>query len=487
MRERLFKKLIKNERGNISLIFGGIFVTLVACVGVGYDMNQLVSTKQKASSIADTTALTAAIFYSTHNRLPGSNSEGFVHGQTYDASAVNYYFEGISNKQAEGVTITVTYDLDTKEATSVVEGRTQVAFMQIFGYDKLDFRSEAVAKFSEIHLKDPASIMFVLDNSGSMEFDDLPYGQTRNPLNARQPGTQKRLPALESSVRGMMAKLRAIMETEDGDPNGRNQRSIRTAMIPYSSNVLTDVDVPGQWGLLSNNQVNAMRYRTGTNSAPPLDSALSVMDAYTAGDPENEAKIHIDEHGDDPLRYVIFMTDGQNNGNFDIWDARADTGTWRRWGRHVRCSRDSNGYLYRDDDGPIACHYSSDRWIYVNNSPEEPEDFSGWEEGTFDNQSNLDSRSTCSQMHAAGVEVFTIAFGLQKGWFYTNAWGAQYGGGSYNQWEIKQPEVSNALSLMQFCATSPDHYTEAVDSQALNDAFDRIGDNIIKELIRIKS
>jgi len=468
-------------------MFGGIFVLLIACIGVGYDMSQVVSTKQKASSIADTAALTAAIFYSTNDRMPKSDDEGYVNGKTYDVSALNYSFKSLATKRAESVTVTVTYDLDAKEARTLVEGNTKVAFMQIFGHDKLEFKSEAVASFKDVYLKDPATIMFVLDNSGSMEFDDLPYGINRNPLNSKPAGTQRRLPALESSVIGMMAKLRGLLDTESGDTNGRNQRAIRTAMLPYSSSILPDVIVPGQWGLLSDNQISSMRFREGTNSAPPLDSALQVMGEYDASRNDNEAKIHKDEHDEDALRYVIFMTDGQNNGDFDIWDARAGTGTWRRYGRNVKCSRDSNGRLYRDDNGSINCYYSSDRWIYINNSEDEPEDFSGWEEGVFDNRSNLDSRSTCATMHAEGVEVFTIAFGLQEGWFYTNNWGIANGGGNNDQYEILQTEVNNATSLMEYCASTPSHYTEAIDSEALDDAFERIGNNIIKEIIRLKS
>ena len=503
----------KDERGNIAMIFGVVFLVLIACIGSGYDMNQLVSTKQKASSIADTAVLTAAVYYSEHGEAPSSLSEGLMHNHEYDASDLNYSFTGLSNKMAQNVKIKVTYDDVNKEATAEVYGHTDVAFMQIFGHNKLDFKTTSVAKFSEVQIKDPASLMFVLDNSGSMEFDDLAYkgystsdSENPYPLNARPPGAVKRLGALESAVRDMMVNLRPLVSGDSSDPNGRSQRIIRTAMIPYSSNVLTGYDVPGQWGLLSNSQINAMNYQTGTNSAPPLDDAMDVMGAYTANDPENEAKIHFDEHGNDPLRYVIFMTDGQNNGSFDIWTPRSGTDTWRRWREagdedysctkwwHVKKKKGGHWHYDEDSNGSDTCTREVDAgWEYEHNSPVEPAG-NGWQEGVFDNQSNLDSRSTCADMHASGVEVFTIAFGLVPGWFYTNNWGS--GIDDYpasaplwrpDQYPISDQATDRAKELMRYCASTPQNYTDAADSAALTAAFEKIGEQIVKELIRLKS
>lgn len=478
------------------MMFGAVFIVLIACVGSGYDMNQLISTKQKASSIADTAALTAAVYYSEHGEMPQSLNDGLVHNHEYDASALSYAFNGLSNKMARNVKIRVAYDETNKEVTSYVSGHTEAAFMQIFGHQNLEFETTATAKFSEVEIGDPATLMFVLDNSGSMEFDDLPYGMSQNPKNPAPAGTKKRLDALESATRGMMGKLRNILNT-GSDTNGRSQRIVRTALIPYSSTVLTNVDVPGQWGLLSDSQINAMYYRTGTNSAPPLDDALDVMKAYDASDTTNEAKIHIDEHGDDPLRYVIFMTDGQNNGSFDIWDARSGTDTWRRWREAttepVNCSRywrrrgRRGGYwvYYEDDSGSYTCNKNvPEGWEYEHNSPDMPVEGSGWEEGVMDNQSNLDSRSTCATMHSEGVQVFTISFGLQPGWFYTNNWGIATG---THEYEISSEATERAKELMRYCASSPQNYTDAIDSVALAEAFEKIGDQIVRELIRLKS
>ena len=41
--------------------------------------------------------------------------------------------------------------------------------------------------------------------------------------------------------------------------------------------------------------------------------------------------------------------------------------------------------------------------------------------------------------------------------------------------------------MLQYCATKPENFITAENADALNQAFERIGDTIVKEVIRIDS
>jgi len=136
----------KDERGNIAMIFGTIFIVLIAAIGTGYDMNQLASTKQKASSIADTAALTAAVYFTEFGEPPSSLSEGLMHNHEYDASALNYAFTGLSNKMARNVKIKVEYDTANKESDSTRLWPYRSRLHANFWSRKPSFRSSRYSK-----------------------------------------------------------------------------------------------------------------------------------------------------------------------------------------------------------------------------------------------------------------------------------------------------------------------------------------------------
>jgi len=117
---------------------------------------------------------------------------------------------------------------------------------------------------------------------------------------------------------------------------------------------------------------------------------------------------------------------------------------------------------------------------------------SGWQEGEFDNESNIATRAECDSLHNAGVEVFSIGFALVPGQFKTNGWS------SSSYWDIypRDEDYSEAIGIenanrangmLQYCASKPENFITANDSSALQTAFNRIGNTIIKEIIRISS
>lgn len=82
-------------------------------------------------------------------------------------------------------------------------------------------------------------------------------------------------------------------------------------------------------------------------------------------------------------------------------------------------------------------------------------------------------------MKNAGVKIYTIGFALEPGDYtgYTNRQIARLSSYSSNK----------AYTFLRSCASSPDHFVKAENTAALNDAFDKIGKDIISDVIRVAS
>jgi len=340
--------------------------------------------------------------------------------------------------------------------------------MQIFGHENLPFEAAATAKFSEVQLKNPASIIMVLDNSGSMWFDDMPNDPD---TGVNPPEAEGRITALERGVNGLMDSLRAL--GVDSKPAG--ERILRTGMINYANTVLSGpgaTSVPMKWGTLSTSEVNAMTPGGGTNSDPPMAQAKTELDGEDA--------VHLAETGENnPLKFLIFMTDGQNNNTSTTWEAASDTNYWRRWESTPGHYEQVCWYWWCWDEWVPG----TSEWVYEE-SPTMPAG-TGWEEGLF--TGNLDNltRTTCDALRADGVKVYSIGFALESGNFDTNEWG--WPASNPSTWFVDSDVKRAAVFMMQQCSGTeyPEQFNLAGDADSLEQAFQQIGTQIVTEVIRL--
>lgn len=526
----------RDESGAFSMIYAVCTVVLFAGMGAAMDYSILTSAKSRAQSVADTTALSAAI-YVKHNGIIPTNRETGLIGY-YTAEELGYNFRDWVIDGGQGVTINVGYDEINKEAIVTATGKTRPMLMQIFGHTELDFNSRTVVKFEEKEPLDPASIVLVMDNSGSMAWDDS-IAQT----NGSRPNPhQSRISGLESAAINFMTKLTDIVGPQD--ENGPTPAVLRTGLLAFATD--TTITRAMDWGVLAEGEITAMGASGWTNSAPPLKTAKEWLTFD-----QNEPKKHLDETGKDPLKYVILMTDGKNTVGEEEWVERAGTENWRRYvtGRdspagltgeepgsdptptntlvsygscsggtwQAKCYRIKNdGELkteFRHYEGPFNYDPGVYQNDFVNNKgktrtaqcysevlEEEtctddvyetkwsgyeydlgqnaPDGDPGWEEGEFDIESNIKSREECDELHNNDVEVFTVAFALEPGIYYRN---------TYNTTTTSVEDSNKARAILQYCASSEDKFITANNTAALEAAFERIGDAIVKEIIRIDS
>lgn len=525
----ILSRFKRDQSGLASLTWALSLTTIIAAMGAAMDFAMLSGADARSQSIADTTALAAAIYVKNYEQIPEDRTKGLI-GQ-YTAQELGYDYKNWVINGAEGVNINVTYDNVKREATVTVEGQTRPTLMQILGYEALDFKAQTVVKYFEKDVQDPASIVLLLDNSGSMHFDDKPIDEHGNaPHDAVE-----RMSALQSSATNFMELLNDTVGPQDGS-NGE-PRVLRTGMMAFDSDIIPARTVDMRWGLDwalgPNSEFNNMVPLEATNSAPPMEEARRWLN-------DLEPSHHGTENpGKTPLKYVILMTDGKNTIGLEEWVAREGTENWRAWLQtgtrteyrtetetvtetnsvivnqfipNANCRIVSgyprqnywyNGRRYFTSQR-VLCDEEVERtitrqvpyqvpefeWVYreQEDRPNEPGD---WEEGEFDIESNIRTRAECDILHATNVEVFTIGFALVPGQFETNGWADRPGAytpfpSNYSR-EQGIEDANKARALLQYCASKPENFLTAEDSASLDAAFDRIGNTIIKEIIRISS
>lgn len=446
----IVKAFAREEDGNIMITTAIGMIGIMSVVGFSLDYAALSTADSRGQSIADASALTASIYVKNYGREPNNKQEGLI-GQ-YTASELGYKYPGWTQGGAEGVKVTISYDDINQEATATVEGKTVPFFSQVMGKNALNFSKKSVVKYYDSGFKDPASIVLVLDNSGSMGWDDKAVVFRSNGSYYTPSDAIPRITALESSVENFMDTLNRLVEDQTTAEVGT--RVLRTGMLAYNANTVNARTVGMKWGTIADSKITAMQASGGTNSSAPLRTARSWM--------ATEDAIHKAEHGQTPLKFAIFMTDGVNTSGGTIWEQEDGTGYWR---------------LYNCNNG---CRYS-----YASSASYPTYDFegNGWEEGKQLLTANTDSLADCKRMENDGVRVYTIGFALEEGYYEQNY--------TYNgrmQYSYTSQETSDgAYAFLQGCASSTGRFIKAENAETLEEAFQTIGGNIIKEVIRISN
>ena len=326
----------RNESGATALSFALGLTVMLGAVGVGVDFSIVSKANKKAQNVADMAALNAAVFVRENDdEMPGAkDDDAFVHGAVYKAKDIGYSFGGLIE---DDVKITVEYDMDKREATATVWGSTKTTFTNLLGHEKMPFSTSSTVKFLTNRITAPASVFIIADNSGSMAWHDKARFDVDGSVidnNADTDG-QPRITGLEDTVKTFMQVLYKVAGPQEDD----DERVLRTGLVPYSAGILS-TEVDRDWGYLTDAEIEAMEPNLSTNSSPPMARVKEWMDG--------EEAIHKAQHTLSPLRYVVFLTDGQNTGGTDIWVESAGGGVWT--GQYCEmeeeeapCGPDANG------------------------------------------------------------------------------------------------------------------------------------------------
>jgi len=443
----VLRRLKRDESGAAALTWALCLTVIISAMGAAMDFAILSNADERSQSIADTTALAAAIYVKNHGQPPQGDGE-LTHG-THLASALGYEYKSFVVNGADGVNINISYDDNAKEVTTTVSGKTTPLLVQILGFSELKFKAQSVVSYMNIEEKFPASIALVLDNSGSMAWDDKladsPYQNGSAWFGDSPAGAIPRISGLKTTINTFTSELSARLGSEtDG-----GRRTVRMGMIPYNSGIIATGQHNMDWGYIPTSKENDMTAAGATNSNPPMAQAstwLSQEDAFHTA----EATAH-NEFDKPALKFVIFMTDGQNTaGNYEVVPG-------------------NTGYWYGTING---------RWYYSTGP------YSNFVEGTLELDTDRVTIERCQSMKDDGVHIFTVGYSLTVGAYNDNN---HSGSGEDRAQYVTQGMSSTAYSLLRSCASKPENFIKAENSDKLEAAFDEIQNAIVEELIRLKS
>lgn len=455
---------------------------MLAVVGAALDYSIAADADSKAQSIADTSALAAAVFVKNNGIKPQNKNQGLV--GTYTAEELGYEFPDWVKSGASGVTVKIEYDEIEQETNVTVFGETVPLVTHMIGHDALPFKAVATVKYAQTEKLDPASIALVLDGSGSMQWFDKKDSNTANDEFEKvsvNPGAMPRNTALKSAAKVFMSELETIQQASP------DERILRTGMYVYSSNYHSSESERMDWGSLStSNGGKLMRLRAsgGTNAYSALKEARSDM--------LKENDVHKRENGsDNALKYVILMTDGVNSPDSSVCTTK-NRPAHKHWERTYNKTT-GRGRNRRTESVTEVMH---SRFIPWNNG--------GWTEKTVG--ANVDSETFCmpqsrndqrtlDECKILGdndIKVFTIGYGLEEGYYHAgHTWWENYNvrsGVTYEGYHIYLPQeiTDRAYNMLQACADlSGGEFIAADNAEELTEAFSTIGKTIATEAIRI--
>lgn len=189
---RLLTRLIADDSGAIALITGLVLMALLGVTGIAIDYGRMLYVKQRAQGALDAAVLAAS------NPLLESSSRR----PTFDATFRNNYGSGLAlpdelsfdYTNAAGGVGSARFDYDT-------------LFMRLFGQQQAEIGVVSSARIDVADLE----IVFALDISGSMQAMDM--------------GGGSRLDALKTSVKNLMDVVMA---------NQASGQSIKFGVVPFN-------------------------------------------------------------------------------------------------------------------------------------------------------------------------------------------------------------------------------------------------------------
>lgn len=230
--------LWRETKGNTTIVFGLMAVTLVTAAGAGVEFNQAQQQRDHLQNAADAAALRGALL---------AKDEGAA------KTSADTVFD--LNLKSAGITATskgLTFETVGSRKTAIYAATAQVstAFLNLFGISKLDM---SVTSSAEAELR-KSEIALVLDSTGSMSRDS-------------------RMVNLKSAVDSVLSSLLV---------NGQNTWGAKVALVPFDTQVnIKGVPVAGIAGEFGDSSYSFTC--VGLSSQSQCDSLGATRERLCAG------------------------------------------------------------------------------------------------------------------------------------------------------------------------------------------------------------
>ncbi|MDM9620722.1 VWA domain-containing protein [Rhizobium sp. S96] len=328
-------RLLKDRGGNFAMMTAIIMPVAIGAASVAVDISNTAMSKRQLQDAADSAALaTASALADGKITTTGAAAfaKDFVGGQM-----ANYLGDTTALKDATTTTATQTtsgsatsYSVSVSTNYSMsLSGLAQVAG---FKTATISASSQTASGYSET--QGSVSMFLALDKSGSM-------ADPTSTVNAEQPtktsqytytetytydcGTQKKPKTCtgtrqatgtktETNYYTKIEALKLAVGSLTTQLNTADPTHIyaRTGAVSYDIKEYTASKLA--WGTSAvTTYVNALSAANGTNSSGAMNTAYTSLIAKNSAGNDNENALHQAKTGQTPKKYIVFMTDGDNN------------------------------------------------------------------------------------------------------------------------------------------------------------------------------
>lgn len=285
---RLFRKFGRDTNGNIIMIFGLFLVPLFLFVGAALDYTRALDARTKMQSVADVATI-AATKELLKDDVTAAQAEAIALSIFNSQINTNPQSYGKLSKIKPTVTATKT-KVNGITTTRVEVGATaEIALVLASAVGDLKLFDLGVRSVSENTAEGlgALSMYFVLDRSGSMGWTN---------------GGVVKLTSLKTAMNDLLNQLKAA------DPD---KKYVRTGSAAYNTGV--DSSQAIVWGTKKvSNYTAALTDDGGTNTSSATTIAVAALKH------KREVKKHYKKNEQVPKKFMLLMTDGDNNQN--SWD-----------------------------------------------------------------------------------------------------------------------------------------------------------------------
>lgn len=298
---------------------------LLGAAGMAIQVGDMLISKQQLQEAADSAALATATALA-NGTIQTSQAEAFARNFVAGQMA-NYLQSGVDIKSATGVTVqTSTSGNSTSYQVTVSPAYdlTVNPLMQAVGFTTQHLSTSGTTIGGHSQTQGSISMYLALDKSGSMGEDTATVNEedpTESYTYDCNGHYNKKGKWIYDTCTGSRAnyytKIEALKmaagnlfgQLSSADPNAQY---VRTGAVSYDSLQYTPSALA--WGTAGvSTYVNALQAGGGTNSSGAMSTAYSSLTAKNAAGNDAEDSAHKLKTGQTPKKYIVFMTDGDNN------------------------------------------------------------------------------------------------------------------------------------------------------------------------------
>lgn len=302
-----FSRLLNDRSGNFGMMTAILLPVLLGAAGVALDLTNMMVSKTQLQEAADSAALAASTALASGEAADEAAARELAR-QFFLGQASNTLGADAASALAE------TLDIDIKTTATATGKKFQVQvgsnydlaltpLMGVLGQGSMNIATSGTSTSGTEKKANALSLYLVLDRSGSMGDNTKTVVEKCRVKNGKTQcwmAYQTKIEALKAATANLLAEL------DKADPNSV---LVRTGAVSY--NEVMQSPSPLDWGTSS-----ALEYVNDLPASGYTNSGEAVETAYESLADPDEDDYHKNMPGngdDDPSKYIVFMTDGENN------------------------------------------------------------------------------------------------------------------------------------------------------------------------------